>query len=186
MPVAEFPDADELISAARIAAGFDQLAARLQPLISQGDCVLLGVLNGGMFPLVHIAERLNGDFLIDYCHATRYRGAIEGAALEWRAEPHFELAGRTVIIVDDIFDEGSTLQAIARYCHDAGAARVVTAVMVIKERNRDPGMPWPDFDTGLRVPDVYVFGCGMDLYERWRHVPAIYGLRAGVTGQEEG
>ena len=180
----QFPDADELISSVAIAAGFDQLASRLQPLIDQADCLLLGVLNGGMFPMVHLAERLNGDFLMDYCHATRYRGGKEGAALEWREEPHFDFAGRTVVVVDDIFDEGATLQAVAQYCRDAGAAKVVTAVMVIKDRSRDPALALPDLDTGLRVPDVYVFGCGMDLNERWRHLPAIYGLRDGLAGHE--
>jgi hypoxanthine phosphoribosyltransferase len=62
---------------------------------------------------------------------------------------------------------------------------VATAVMVIKDRSRNPAIPLPDFDTGMRVPDVYVFGCGMDLYERWRHLPAIYGLRDGTVGHGE-
>jgi len=175
------PDADELISAAAIAAGFDHLAASVQPLIDASDCLLLGVLNGAMFPMVHLAERLNGDFLMDYCHATRYRGEQVGAVLEWREKPHFDFAGRTVVVVDDIFDEGTTLHAVAQYCRDAGAAQVVTAVMVIKERSRDSALALPDFDAGLTVPDVYVFGCGMDLNERWRHLPAIYGLRDALA-----
>jgi hypoxanthine phosphoribosyltransferase len=180
--MAELPEADEILSAQEIAAGFDRLAEQLQPLILSDDCILLAVLNGGLFPIVRLAERLQGDYLLDYCHATRYRGTTEGALLEWREEPHHGFAGKTVVVVDDIFDEGTTLQAVAEYCRAAGAERVVTAIMVVKDRARDADMPEPDFVTGLTVPDVYVFGCGMDLYERWRHLPAIYGLRPGADG----
>ena len=106
MPVtrrpATFPDAEQILSAAEVAAGFDCLAAALQPVIETADCVLLGILNGGMFPLMQLAERLEGDFVIDYCHATRYVGGTEGRALTWLERPHVVLAGKTVIVIDDI------------------------------------------------------------------------------------
>jgi hypoxanthine phosphoribosyltransferase len=178
------PAADEIISPAEIAAGFDRLAAELQPLVEAAECVLLGIMTGGMFPLVHLAERLQGDFLIDYCHATRYAGGTQGHKLVWLARPHEDLAGRTVIVIDDIFDAGTTLHAVARHCAEAGAARVCTAAMVIKERVRAADVPLPDFTTGLRVPDRYVFGCGMDIYGRWRQLQAIYALQTSGDAKE--
>jgi hypoxanthine phosphoribosyltransferase len=177
-------DADEVLSASEIDAGFDSLAIHLQPIIEAEDCVLLGILNGGMFPLVHLAERLQGDFIVDYCHATRYEGGTEGQELAWLQRPHVDMANRTIIVVDDIFDEGTTLRAAAEHCRQEGAAQVYTAVMLVKDRERDPEIPLPDYVTGLTVPDRYVFGCGMDLYGRWRHLTAVYALR-GNTGREE-
>jgi hypoxanthine phosphoribosyltransferase len=177
-------NADEILSASEIAAGFDLLAAKLQPLVERADCVLLGVLNGGMFPLLRLAERLNGDFLIDYCHATRYAGGTEGQSLTWLERPHVDFSNRTVIVIDDIFDEGTTLQAVMEHCRGTGSARAYSAVMVVKDRQRSAAMPLPDFTTGLCVPDRYVFGCGMDLYGRWRHLGAIYALRGGVAAEE--
>ena len=174
-----FPDAEEILDVATVAAGFDRLAERLQPFVDSGNCVLLAVMNGGMIPTVRLADRLRGDFLLDYCHATRYRGGTEGAELQWRELPHFDLAGRTVIVVDDIFDAGITLQAVAGRCRELGAANVLTAVMLVKDCARDPAAWVPDFDTGLRVPDRYVFGCGMDFDNRWRHLPSVYALRTG-------
>ena len=135
-------------------------------------------MNGGMIPAVRLADRLNGDFLLDYCHATRYRGATEGAELQWREPPHVDLAGRTVIVIDDIFDAGITLHAVAERCRELGAAKVLTAVMLVKDCARDPATPAPDFDTGMRVPDRYVFGCGMDYDSGWRHLRSVYALRA--------
>ncbi len=170
-------DAEEIFSPAEVARGLDLLAARLQPVIDMADCVLIGVLTGGMFPLIHLAERLRGDFEIDYCHATRYAGGTQGRTLVWLERPHVALAGRTVIVVDDIYDAGTTLHAVAEYCAQEDAARVCTAVMVVKERARAAAVPPPEFTTGLRVPDRYVFGCGMDLHGRWRHLTAIYALK---------
>jgi hypoxanthine phosphoribosyltransferase len=172
-----FPEADEIIGAAEIAAGFDRLAAQLQPVVEAGNVALLAVMNGGMIPAVRLADLLHGDFLLDYCHATRYRGATQGAELQWREAPHFDLSGRTVIVVDDIFDAGITLSAVADQCRALGADRVLTAVMLVKDCERDPATPNPDFTTGLCVPDRYVFGCGMDFRSRWRHLRSVYALR---------
>lgn len=171
-----FPEAEEIISATDIQKGFDRLASRIQPLVDNGNCILLGVMTGGLYPLIRLADRLQGDFLIDYCHATRYLGETRGGSLQWLETPHLGLADQTVVIVDDIFDEGLTLQAVADYCRQEGAFRVATAVMLVKERQSSVGVAGPDFTTGLTVPDRYVFGCGMDVNGRWRHLPAIYAL----------
>ncbi len=176
LPV-DFPAADELFSAAEVEAGMQQLASKIQPLIETADCLLLGVLNGGMFPLVHLAQSLSGNFLVDCCHATRYGGGVDGGELRWLKEPGLSLQGHTVIIVDDIWDEGTTLSAVADYCREAGAVKVLTAVLLIKDRDRPKHSVPPDFDAGLQVPDRYVFGCGMDIENRWRHLTSIYALK---------
>ena len=82
-----------------------------------------------------------------------------------------------MLLIDDIFDEGITLAAVAAACREAGAAEVHTVIQVVKDRPRDAAVGEPDFTTGLTVPDVYVYGCGMDLRGRWRHLPAIYEYR---------
>jgi hypoxanthine phosphoribosyltransferase len=179
---AGFPEADELLTAKQVQAGLERLAGQIQPLIETRDCLLLGVLTGGMFPLVHLAQALHGDFLLDYCHATRYRGELKGGELSWLKEPGLSLQGLTVIIVDDIWDEGTTLAAVADFCRKAGAFEVLTAVLLIKDRDRPEGIAPPDFDAGLRVPDRYVFGCGMDFNNRWRHLSSVYALVSGEGG----
>ena len=113
---------------------------------------------------------------VGYLHATRYRSGIRGGAIDWIAPPRPEVAGRTVLVIDDIFDEGDTLKAILEEVRRRGAAAVYSAVLVNKRHHRKvPGLQ-VDF-IGLEVPDRYVFGCGMDYKEYWRQLPAIYAAR---------
>lgn len=181
------PRAREVISAEQMSAGFDRLADAVQPLVDSRDCVLLAVLNGGVYPLMELARRLSGDFLIDYCHATRYRGATTGEDIEWLRRPPASIRGRTVLLVDDILDIGDTLQAVMDACQEAGAAVVRSVIPVIKDTPARPAGRGVDFTADIIVPDVYVFGCGMDVAGRWRHLPAIYEWPEGLAlpGQEQ-
>ena len=175
-----FPGSRLVVPAAAVRQAWDELARRIQPHIDSGPCLLLGVLLGGIVPLVKIAERLHGDFLMDYCHLSRYLGATTGGELHWVQRPRCTMTRRTVILVDDIFDEGQTLQELQRYCINAGATRVLSAVLVRKCHGRNVAGPAPDF-VGLEVGDEYVFGCGMDYQEHWRHLDAIYALVPAVA-----
>jgi hypoxanthine phosphoribosyltransferase len=161
---------------ARLAVGIQSIVAEAE--INESECVLLGVMTGGMVPLVRLAELVEGDYLMDYCHVSRYRGELTGGNLEWLQAPHIELTGKTVVIIDDIFDEGVTLDYVAAACHSLGAGRVVTVVLVRKLHDRVKTKMCPDL-VGLEVGDHFVFGCGMDYRNRWRHLSAIYALPFG-------
>ena len=86
------------------------------------------------------------------------------------------LEDRVVLVADDILDEGLTLHEILEYCREAGAREVYSAVLVEKQRARDPGIRSADF-TGLPVVDRYVFGYGMDYKGYLRNARGIYAVR---------
>jgi hypoxanthine phosphoribosyltransferase len=175
MADAPVPGAREVVPAAAVLAAWDALAASLQREVDAGPCVLLGILVGGMVPLVKVAERLRGDFVMDYCHVTRYLGGTTGGEIRWTQAPRVALGGATVILLDDIFDEGHTLAELRRHCLASGAARVVTAVLARKRHRRPIAGIVPDH-VGVEVGDQYVFGCGMDYHERWRHLDSIWAI----------
>ena len=114
---------------------------------------------------------------VDYVHATRYGQKINGVSLDWKVRPQTELNGRTVVLLDDILDEGVTLAAIADYCRQQGAERVLMAALIEKLHLRkvSPGMR-ADF-TGIEVGDRFLFGYGLDYKGYWRNAPGIYGLK---------
>lgn len=167
--------AECVISASEVSAAVDRLAAILQPEIDAGDCVLLTVMLGGMIPAAWLATRLNGDFTLDYCHVTRYAGGETGGQPRWLQPPGAELRDRCVLIIDDIYDEGITMEYVEHACRERGARRIVTCALVAKQHERAGGRRPPDH-VGLHVPDRYVFGAGMDLRNRWRHLAGIWAM----------
>ena len=136
--------------------------------------LFLTVMQGGLFFAAQLGLASTVDFQFDYVHATRYRG-VDSGELKWLRRPEVALAGRDVLLVDDILDEGHTLLAIRNHCRDEGAASVRIAVLVEKRHDRRaPGIS-ADY-IGLSVPDRYVFGYGMDWHGHGRNLSAIYAL----------
>ena len=95
--------------------------------------------------------------------------------LQWIARPQTPLQGRTVVVVDDILDEGHTLAAILDYCREQGAEAVYSVVLVDKIHDRRVNGLKADFH-GLVVEDRYVFGQGMDYKGFHRNLPGIYAV----------
>ena len=166
--------ADRLYSYAEIAQALDRLAVEITGKLSGEDPVVLCVLNGALIPTGHLLTRLNFPLRQDYVHATRYRGETSGAELEWIGRPSTSLQGETVLIIDDILDEGITLSAIVKACREAGAKAVYSAVLVEKLHVR--GMGYQADFVGLTVEDRYVFGFGMDYKGYLRNMPGIFAV----------
>jgi hypoxanthine phosphoribosyltransferase len=138
--------------------------------------VFLTVMNGALMFGARLALSIRTDLEFDYVHATRYRGATSGNDLHWLREPSASLQGRTVLLVDDILDEGHTLKAVRDDCLRRGAKRVLVATLCRKVHGRCVGGIESNFN-GVELPDRYVFGYGMDYYEQGRNLPAIYALK---------
>lgn len=167
--------ADLLYAAADITAAYDTMAAEISLQLRDRNPLLLSVLIGGIMPTAALMARLDFPLQVDYLHATRYREKIHGGALKWLRQP-CDIEDRSVLIIDDILDQGHTLQAIVTACRNAGAKEVLTAVLVDKRVARAEGLPRADF-TGLSIPDRYVFGCGMDYKGYLRNLPQIYAVK---------
>lgn len=142
-----------------------------------GECaVFLTVMHGALIFAGQLALAIRTDLAFDYVHATRYRGATSGSELHWLREPQLPLQGRTVLLVDDILDEGHTLKAVREDCLRRGARRVLIVTLCTKRHDRLVDGIAADFN-GVELPDRYVFGFGMDYEEQGRNLPAIYALR---------
>jgi hypoxanthine phosphoribosyltransferase len=165
-----------LHGAEAVTAALDRMAVEITAVLDGSLPIVLCVLNGGIIPTGHLLTRLAFPLETDYLHATRYRGKTTGEReITWLCKPHLSLQGRTVLLVDDILDEGHTLKAISEFCSEAGAVRVYTAVLVEKRHDRRVAGMTADF-VGLAVEDRYVFGCGMDYKGYLRNLNGIFTL----------
>ena len=162
-----------VFTAQAVNAAIDRMAIQLQEKITAQSVVLLCVMRGGLYLAGQLMSRLPLPARIDYLQANRYHGTT-GQNIVWSKQPELDLAGQSVIILDDILDEGITLAAVVEYCQQAGASQVMTAVLTEKDNGLQK--PLQADVVGLLVPDRYVFGCGMDVYGWWRNLPEIRAL----------
>lgn len=175
---AALPRAECLHDHAAIEAAIARIGAGITAALAGERAVFLTVMNGGMFFAAPLALAIGCDLEFDYVHATRYGNATVGREIEWRRRPQARLAGRTVILADDILDEGYTLAALRDWCVAEGAQRMLIAVLCEKRHDRRvPGLR-ADF-VGVEVPDRYVFGYGLDYFGQGRNLPAIHALPEG-------
>jgi hypoxanthine phosphoribosyltransferase len=168
--------AELLHDAAAVRLALDHMAAAISTELADAHPVVLCVLTGGIIPAGHLLTRLTFPLEIDYLHVTRYRGATKGEHVQWVCRPETRLQDRTVLVVDDILDEGHTLANVLAFCRDAGATQIYSAVLVEKQHARRADTVTADF-TGLHVEDRYVFGFGMDYKGHFRNLDGIYAVR---------
>lgn len=149
-----------------------QQAALMNARYADQPVLVLAVMTGALIYAGHLLPRLNFELALDYVHASRYDGSRSGGALNWLVRPRQPIAGRTVLLLDDILDEGLTLHDIRAWLREEGAADVAISVLVHKQKLK-PQPCSPDFPS-LVVPDTYVYGFGLDAEGLWRNANGIY------------
>lgn len=168
-------DAELVCPAEEVDRAIDRVAAELTARFRDAYPLVLCVMNGALFFCGKLLPLLRFPLHLDYVHASRYGSDIDGRNVRWKVEPGEMVKGRAVLVVDDILDAGDTLAAIKAKVLERGAASCHVAVLTDKLTGR-PKPIEPDF-VGLRIPDRFVFGCGLDAYGSWRNLPAIYALK---------
>ena len=171
-----FQQADCLYTEAQVETALDAMASAIGARLDDTNLLVVCLMNGGVVPFGKLLTRLSFPLQVDYVHATRYGARIHGGELQWLAGPFVAARDRTVLLVDDILDEGITLSAIEARYRAEGAKAVFKAVLVRKDRPRKVPVS-VDF-VGLDVPDRYVFGYGMDYKSYLRNAPGIYAVAA--------
>lgn len=169
-------EAECLYSFSEVNEALDRMAKAITDKLKDKNPLILCVMTGALITTGHLVTRLHFPLEIDYIHVTRYRGTTRGGDLHWLVEPRQSLKDRAVIVIDDIMDGGLTLSAIIDYCKQSHAKEILTAVLVSKNRKREPGVHFePDF-VGMKTEDKYLFGFGLDYEEYLRNVPGIYAV----------
>jgi hypoxanthine phosphoribosyltransferase len=172
----EFLEHSDLISsAADVQAAIDRVAAQVTAKLADSYPLVLAVMGGAVVFAGQLLPKLRFPLDFDYIHATRYGAATRGSDIQWRVYPPPDIAGRTVLVLDDILDGGDTMAAIRDRMMSGGAHAFYSAVLVEKILKK-PKPITADF-IGLKVVDRFVFGCGMDAKGFWRNLPEIRAMK---------
>lgn len=163
-----------LFSRHRIARRVRELAASIDAACGRRPLTLCGVLTGGAIFAADLARALRNDRVeIDFVRASSYGGGtVSSGRVDLQILDQGGIAGREVLVVEDIFETGRTLEAVVRGLRLCGAKRVRTAVLLEKPGRSVVDLV-PDW-VGFRMEEeAFVAGYGLDAGNRWRNLPDI-------------
>jgi hypoxanthine phosphoribosyltransferase len=166
---------DEAAVERAVAGVAGKLNARFGAPGDESFPLVLGVMGGAVVFVGHVLPQLTFPLEFDYIHVTRYGDDDQGGKVEWKVIPRANVVGRTIIVLDDILDEGETLAHVKQRLLDMGAAEVVIAVFANKAIKRSK--PVEADIVGLNIPNKFVIGFGMDVYGYWRNLPGLWAVR---------
>jgi hypoxanthine phosphoribosyltransferase len=181
LPAGYPPGGEVLFTAARIGAAVGRMAERIDADYRGQDLVAVVILHGGVVFAADLIRRLQRvNLRLETLLARSYVGTASqtgGQPVPVLAHGPLDVAGRAVLLVDDILDTGRTLAAVRADLLARGAASIAIAVLLDKPSRRQIDVR-ADY-RGLVVPDVFVVGYGLDFDGRWRNLPDIVALPHG-------
>lgn len=168
-------NSEEIVSTQAVQQSLDRMAREITDKMGDRFPLVLSVMGGAVVFTGMLLPKLEFPLEFDYIHLSRYNNKTVGGEMQWRVAPRESVKDRTVLVLDDILDEGETMAAIRQRIMDMGAREFYAAVLCEKTLAKAKPMH-PDF-CGFTVPDRYVFGCGMDAKGYWRNLGTIRALK---------
>lgn len=166
-----------LLSAPEIAARVEALGRDITRDYQGRPLLVVGVLHGSVVLVADLIRQIEIRHQIAFVRASSYRGATtEHLDLQTSLVGLPPLAGRDVLLVDDIFDTGRTLQRLSQELQAQHPASLKTAVLLWKTARRQVDAS-PDY-WAFQIPDEFVVGYGLDYNSDFRHLPYIGVLEA--------
>lgn len=165
-------NAQLLHTEAEVEAAIDVMAEKINATLATQCPIILCVVNGGIVTAGKLITKLTFPLTLDTINVSRYGNQTSGSKINWLQKPASSLKDRAVLVIDDILDQGLTLEAIYQYCQEQGASHVYSAVLIDKQLSTIKPVQ-ADF-IGLSVADHYLYGYGMDYKGYLRNAPGIY------------
>ena len=132
---------------------------------------VIAVMTGSLVLFADLIRRLSMPQRVGVVQASSYRGGTKSGDLQVDSQMMIDVSGRDVLLVDDIFDTGKTLERLQQMMLDSGATTVKTAVLLRKQREHSVVMR-PDF-VAFEIPDEFVVGYGLDYLDMYRNLPYL-------------
>lgn len=167
-----------LLSETEIEAAVNDLGRRIATEYRGRPLTILGVLTGSIILLSDLIRRIDLPLKVGLIQASSYRGsATEPGTLTINADLLPDITGRDIVLIDDIFDTGKTLQALLRTIEAKQPSSLRSAVLLWKADRRQVDIT-PDYYC-FKIPDRFVVGYGLDYNDEYRHLPYIAALDDG-------
>lgn len=172
----ESPALEPLFSAAIIAQRVQELSRRISCDFAGRRPVIIGVLKGAFVFLSDLARHLTIDADIDFVQVSSYGSSlVSSGCCTLKKDMSMQVAGRDVLIVDDIFDSGQTAAYLLGHVQQRGPKSVRLCCLIERQVGRQHTLNL-DY-AAFSIQDGFVVGYGLDFEEQFRGLPEIYTLR---------
>lgn len=165
-----------LFDEATILERLDEIAEEISADYRDRELTVVAILNGSLMFMADLLRRIPLPLKLDCLSVASYHGGIETTGeLIFRQVALPDIAGRHLLILDDILDSGVTLAAVREKLESAGPASMRACVLLQKKKTRRRTVK-ADY-VGFEIEDEFVVGYGLDYMERYRNLPCIGVLR---------
>ena len=160
-----------VFDAETIARRVRELGEEVTGAYPTGELLVLGLLKGSFIFLADLARSIERPVVVDFMVASSYgSGKASSGNVRLLYDPATDLAGKHVLVVEDIIDTGRTLQRLLTLL--AARQPASLAVCALLDKKIAPPIPEVRF-TGFECPKAFIVGYGLDYAEKYRHLPFI-------------
>ena len=162
-----------LLSEEQIQAKVKELAAQLSREYAGKDPVFVGVLKGVVVFFADMIRNIDIPCQIDFMNISSYSGTTSTGRTEIRKDVSVDIKGRPVVILEDIFDTGTSLTYTVNHLLNKEPASLRVCTLLDKPERRKPGVTLQPEYVGFTIPNEFVVGYGLDYNEHYRNLPYI-------------
>jgi hypoxanthine phosphoribosyltransferase len=162
-----------LLTSEQIQDSIARLAGEIRRKEAGRPLTVIAVMTGSIIFLADLVRKLDLPMRVGVIQARSYSGTERGS-LSINTEMLPDIAGRHVLLVDDIFDTGHTLAEVIALLDKLGPQSIRSAVLVLKQGKQQVSLR-PDY-VGFEIPDVFVVGYGLDYNDAYRNLPFLAAL----------
>lgn len=160
-----------LLDESQLTQGVERLASEIDAHYGKRPLTVIAVMTGSLVLFADLIRRLSMPQRVGVVRASSYRGGTTSGELTVDAEMMIDVSGRDVLLVDDIFDTGKTLDRLSTMIEEFGAKSVQSAVLLHKQRDHAVKLR-PNF-VAFEIPDEFVVGYGLDYLDMYRNLPFL-------------
>ena len=161
-----------LLSEEEIQNKVAQLAEELSREYAGKTPIFVGVLKGVVLFFSDMVKRITIPCQIDFMCIQSYKGT-ESSGIQVQKDISADIEGRHVVILEDIFDTGNSLEFVYNYLLDKKPASLKICTLLDKPERRRPGVTVKPEYVGFTIPNEFVVGYGLDFNEQYRNLPFV-------------
>jgi hypoxanthine phosphoribosyltransferase len=170
-----------LVTSEQIQQSIERLAAEIRSREAGRPLTVIAVMTGSIIFLADLVRKLDMPMRVGVIQARSYQGTKRGS-LAVNLDMLPQITGRDVLVIDDIFDTGHTLQEVVALLSERGPRSIRSAVLVLKQGKQEVSLR-PDY-VGFEIPDVFVVGYGLDYHDAYRNLPYLAALEPADIGDK--